>query len=138
MANPGLGFAFALPTNAHVLHQTPHGARVRVGDILETRDHPVPMPPLLMRAQGVGPAATLQWQLIYAREPMNNELYMYGQLPVGDGITLRPFAECFPHLVQYTNDPCDNIVIVQESLEGDLTVTQVVPITAIGDHVHRW
>jgi hypothetical protein len=120
-------------TNGFFILRTADGAPVRTGSIIVLRRNPDQRAPQLMRTQAVGPGGVQQWQLAYreGHEPTNDQLVMFGRLPVENGRTLRPFAECFPHLVRYTDDTADKIVIVREPLDGEMIVLYVVPVTAL-------
>ena len=136
MAFLNLRHRFPLAVDGYILRRTQDGMAVRDGSIIDTYENPNPPPPRLMRAQAVGPGGYNEGQLTYTQEqdPTNDQLVMFGQLPVNQRNTLRSFAECFPHLVRYTNDTCDKIVIVRERFDGEMIVLHVVPVTALARH----
>ena len=140
-----LNHAVEMPTNANYLLRTQDGARVRRGVIIDINERPIdeemPRMQRLTRTQAYNEWMLQTWQLVYVEEPTNDQLYMFGQLPFSNGGRFVPFAQRFPHLVRYTGDNCDNIVIVEESREGVLTVLQVDPETAVRPvhgPVRRW
>ena len=124
--------------NGTVFLRTRYGERVVAGSILDSDENPIPPLPLLRRTYAALPGGVHEWELVYReeQEPTNNLLAVFGQLPVDNGRTLRPFAECFPHLVRYTDDTCDKIVIVREGVAGDMTVRLVIPTTALARLPH--